>query len=101
MSAQGSLVRRRGWVLLMLTVLDVETRRLEARGGRGAVWAAATTSLRNWDREKWGRGERNSLFAVGMRGGARWNVAVRDGVTRGMFCANIVTLFLLWGLWER
>lgn len=50
---------------------------------------------------KVGEGERNSLFAVGMRGGARWNVAVRHGATRGMFCANIVTLFLLWGLWER
>lgn len=46
-------------------------------------------------------GEGNSLFAVGMRGGARWNVTVPDGATRGMFCANIVTLFLLWGLWER
>lgn len=41
------------------------------------------------------------MFAVGMRGGARWNVAVSDGATRGMFCANTVTLFLVWGLWER
>lgn len=55
-SAQGSLVRRRGRVVPVLTVLEVETSRLEARAGRGAVWAAATTSLRNWDREKWGRG---------------------------------------------
>lgn len=46
-------------------------------------------------------GEGNSLFGVGMRGGARWNVTVPDGATQGMFCANIVTLFLLWGLLER
>lgn len=47
-----------------------------------------------------GEGE-NSLFAVGMRGGARWNVAIRDRATRGLFCTNTVTLFLVWELWER
>lgn len=41
------------------------------------------------------------MFAVGMRGGARWNVAVPYGATRGFLCANSVTLFLVWARWER
>lgn len=71
MSAQGSLVRGMGRWELVLTVLEVEIRRQQRRGGQ--VWAVATTSLDNWGREKLGW---DSLFAVGMRGGARWNVVV-------------------------
>lgn len=80
----------------MLTVLEVEIHRLK-RGGQ--VWAAATTSLKNWDRKVFFLGG-DSLFAVGMRGGAPWKVAVGTGTTLGMLCANTVTLFLVWRLRE-
>lgn len=42
--------------MLVPTVLELEIRRLTAKKGRGAVWAIATTPLKNWDRKKWGRG---------------------------------------------
>lgn len=45
-----------GWRVLVLSVLELEIRRLVAKGGRGAVWTVATTSLKNWDMKKWGRG---------------------------------------------
>ena len=70
------------------------------RRARGS-WDSCYYISQELGHEKVGEGEGNSLFAVGMRGGARWNVAVQHGATRGMFCANTVTLFLVWGLWER
>lgn len=71
MSAQGSLLRWTGRWELVLTVLKVEIRRQKRRGGQ--VRAVAAASLAHRDREKLGW---DSLFTVGMRGGARWNVEV-------------------------
>ena len=49
-------MRRKGGWVLVLSVLELEIRRLEAKGGRGAVGTVATTSVKNWDMKKWGRG---------------------------------------------
>lgn len=101
MSAQesGAPVRGGGRVLV-LSVPELEIRRLEAKGGRGQFRQLLLYHSRIRT-GKSGGGEGNSLFAVGMRGGAQWNVAMRNRATRGLFCANTVTLFLVWALWER
>lgn len=37
--------------------------------------------------------KRNSLFTVGMCGGAPWNASIKAWEEKGMFCTNFVILF--------
>lgn len=51
--------------------------------GQGADWAAASTKLKSWNRKECGgKSRRDSLFTVGMCGGALWNVTISDGKKR-------------------